>query len=111
MASVDRANWGLRRVLERWQLDQDVIIETIVVVNELLTNAVQHARTDWQLVVQPHGPLLHIAVTDGLVGPVPRTARPRPGRLSGLRLVNTIALRWGWQEHQTGKTVWAELVA
>jgi len=27
-----------------------------------------------------------------------------------LRLANTLALRWGWNEYATGKTVWAVLL-
>ena len=29
----------------------------------------------------------------------------------GLRLVNAVALRWGWQEQDAGKTVSAEFLA
>jgi hypothetical protein len=29
----------------------------------------------------------------------------------GLHVVNATALRWGWQERDTGKTVWAESLA
>jgi hypothetical protein len=30
---------------------------------------------------------------------------------SGLRLVNAVAMRWGWQEQDAGKTVWTEFSA
>jgi hypothetical protein len=31
--------------------------------------------------------------------------------VSGLQLVNALALHRGWDEHEPGKTVWADLLA
>jgi hypothetical protein len=33
------------------------------------------------------------------------------GYVSGLRVVNAVALRWGWTQHDKGKIVWAELLS
>jgi hypothetical protein len=41
--------------------------------------------------------------------PEARSVNPTAGNIGGLRLVTAIVFRWGWQENETGKTVWAEL--
>ena len=103
--------WGVRRVLEHWQVDEAVIDEAVSVVDELVGNVVQHARTPWRLAVELRGRMLHIAVDDGRVGPGPWSGKRAAGQVSGLRLVSALALRWGWDEHEAGKTVWADLLA
>jgi anti-sigma regulatory factor (Ser/Thr protein kinase) len=106
---VNRVRWGLSRVLQRWRLDDDAVIEAVLVADELVTNAVRHARTEWRLSVELRGRLLHIAVSDGMVGPDPE---PTPGGTRrGLRRVNALATRWGWEEQPWGKTVWAEMLS
>ena len=105
-ASISRVLHSVRQLLVRWRLPADVIDDAVLVVAELLTNVVEHARTPFLRVR-----MLYLAVEDGAVGPAP--AGPgcaSPGYLSGLRVVNAVALRWGWQQHQTGKTVWAAVL-
>ena len=41
--------------------------------------------------------------------PEARSVNPTTGNITGLRLVTAVVFRWGWQENETGKTVWAEL--
>ena len=94
-----------------WGLSEDVVEDADLVVGELMANVVAHARTQFRLSVQLREPLLRVSVSDRLVGvPDARSANPTAGRITGLRLVTSLAFRWGWQEHDTGKTVWAELV-
>jgi hypothetical protein len=53
-----------------------------------------------------------VAVEADRAGAASLEARePAVGSLSGLRLVNAVALRWGWHEQDDGKTVWAEFLA
>jgi anti-sigma regulatory factor (Ser/Thr protein kinase) len=99
-------------VLLRWRVREDVIDDVTLVVVELLDNVVRHTHSEFRLLVEFDEHRLYVAVEDDLAGPAPRpppisTGRPR----SGLRLVNAVALRWGWQEHDAGKTVWAEFLA
>jgi two-component sensor histidine kinase len=95
-------------LLGRWAVPDVVAEEVGVVVGELLANVVAHAQTTFRLEVKREGRLLHIAVEDGRVGVRP-VAQPNASvRLElGLRLVSALALRWGWDEHPRGKTVWA----
>ena len=71
MESADGVCWGLRQVLQRWRLTEAVITDAVVVASELIINAVEHARTDWALVVELRGRELYVAVEDDLVGSCP----------------------------------------
>ena len=87
-----------------------------LVMSELVTNAVEHARTEMTVVVSSRGAGVHLSVAD-LVATAPqvlRPARPRRGqpldeRGSGLRTVAATAVAWGTLPTRTGKLVWATL--
>jgi anti-sigma regulatory factor (Ser/Thr protein kinase) len=97
--------------LIRCGLDEDVIEDAVLVVAELLANVVVHARTPFRLSVRLGGPLLRVSVSDRRVGvPEAPSVNPTAGRIGGLRIITAVAFRWGWQEHETGKTVWAEII-
>jgi hypothetical protein len=110
-ASVGRVRHELHQVLTRWRLPEDIIDDALLVVSELLANVVEHARTPFRVVAELRIRVLHLAVHDHGVRPAPVGTGCAASRyVSGLRLVNAVALRWGWQEHETGKTVWAEFL-
>jgi Histidine kinase-like ATPase domain len=111
MEAAGRCRRQLQACLTRWGLDGEVVEDAVLVVAELLANVVVHAGTPFLLAARVQGPLLHLSVSDLRVG-APRTgsANPTAGRVGGLRLVTAVTFRWGWQEHETGKTVWAELI-
>jgi anti-sigma regulatory factor (Ser/Thr protein kinase) len=93
-----------------WGLGEDVVEDGALVVAELLANVVVHARTPLRLAVHLRRPLLRVSVSvsDRRAGvPEAGSANPTAGRISGLRLINAVVSRWGWQEHEAGKTVWA----
>ena len=99
-------------MLVRWRLHEDVIDDAVLVVAELLSNVADHARTPFRLVLELRVRLLHVSVEDQAGGRAPvGMGAAVSGRVSGLRVVNAVALRWGWQEHEAGKTVWAEFGA
>ena len=110
-ASAGRVRPEVRQVLVRWRLHEDVIDDAVLVVAELLSNVADHARTPFRLVLELRVRLLHVSVEDHAGGRAPvGMGAAVSGRVSGLRVVNAVALRWGWQEHEAGKTVWAEFV-
>jgi anti-anti-sigma factor len=85
-----------------------------VLLTELVTNAIRHGtRADgWvRLVVRELDQSLRIEVTDsGEVDGEPAIQTPRPDQVGGwgLRVVDSVATRWGVAtEH--GRTVWCEL--
>jgi Histidine kinase-like ATPase domain len=110
--AVGRVRRDLRCVLMRWRVREEVIDEVVMVVAELLDNVVRHARTGFCVLVELDERRLYVAVEDDLAGPAsPRTTKAAGAPRSGLRLVNAVALRWGWYERDAGKTVWAEFSA
>lgn len=94
----------------RWELPQ-LVWPASLVASELVSNAVQHARTMVSLQFAVRMRDLLIAARDGSAEvPVLRSAgagRPSGGR--GLKLVESLARRWGSLPTDGGKVVWAAL--
>ncbi|MEV4347982.1 ATP-binding protein [Actinoplanes sp. NPDC049596] len=98
--------WGLPELLHTSR----------TVMSELVTNVVEHARTEMTVVVSKRGPGLHMSVAD-LCPDLPhlikqsrvRRDRPLDERGLGLRLVDGAATAWGTLPTRTGKVVWATL--
>ena len=104
----------MRDVLQYWRLalpGQDVIDRAELLADELVTNAVVHARTPLRLQLKLHGDVLHIAVYDAsprLLRLVPDDPDDEDGR--GLRLVEQLATSWGVSRRPDGgKVVWCTL--
>lgn len=89
--------------------------DAILVVSELVTNAVMHAACEpgekIELVVEMRPNAVRLAITDrGRSDKAPTVRGPEyrgPGGL-GLRIVQTLARSWGF-EQRIGTLVWAEL--
>jgi anti-sigma regulatory factor (Ser/Thr protein kinase) len=84
----------------------------LLVVSELVTNAVLHGAEPIHVYVTNEADLLRIEVSDG-DGRVEQVAlqagaADRPGG-RGLTIVNSLATAWGTALHPNGKTVWAEI--
>lgn len=106
---------GLARTLVR-DACQDWAVpagDAVMVVNELVTNAIQHARTSCRVSVGLDRRGLHLAVRDGAPGTGVRTGPVAvdADRGRGLHLVVLLSTAWGVVEHPDGKTVWAILDA
>jgi len=97
-------------------LTAGTIDDALVMVSELVTNAVQHGKPDVTLRFWLRSDRLTVAVTDRGGGTVPRTNRV-PGRDQqsgrGLLIVDALAARWGVSrtDRAAGKTVWFDLAA
>lgn len=98
----------------------DLLADTIAVLAELVGNAIRHAdplpgdviRVAWRVRRETAGDLVSVQVTDG--GDDHRTPTLRPVALDavdgrGLRIVDTLAARWGVERDGLGQSVWAEL--
>jgi anti-sigma regulatory factor (Ser/Thr protein kinase) len=94
--------------LQRWHLD-DMIETASLVVSEVVTNAVIHARSDAELLLERTPAALRISVVDHGDGLSKRqgTAGSHGGR--GLLIVEALSSRWGTEPTDDGNRVWAEL--
>ena len=107
-----RIRRSLRATFAQWQLPVEAAENALLVVEELVANVVDHARTPFRLTVRHTGPSLRITVRDGS----PATLQPRPfharaGRGRGLQMIDALTSRWGCDRTAGGKTVWAVLPA
>jgi len=101
-----------RRALDSWGLNH-VTEDAVLLVSELVGNAVRHATndgSDLELELASAGTVLRIEVRDA----DPRSPHPRaPAGLDesgfGFVLVEALASEWGVTQTGTGKAVWAEL--
>ncbi|MFF4654717.1 SpoIIE family protein phosphatase [Streptomyces sp. NPDC001381] len=111
----------VRAALTEWGgVAEHLVGDAILVVSELVTNAVVHAGTDVELLcrLEEHpecGRAVVVEVSDHHPSRAPRDAPPEPpyetpeyGR--GLRLVATLADAWGVTYRRGAKTVWARLL-
>lgn len=84
--------------------------DVALIVSELASNAVRHARSPFAVHVTVEGPSVRIGVRDASnEGPrlVPASGMSETGR--GVATIAALSERWGTEEHPVGKTVWAEL--
>ena len=81
-----------------------------VLVSELASNAILHARTDFTVRVHDRTDVLRIEVSDGSAElPTKRDFGPDAITGRGLQLVDSVADRLGVESGPAGKTVWFEL--
>jgi CheY-like chemotaxis protein len=96
------ARWGCLPILDAAQL----------VVSELVTNALAHARSDCRLRLALVDSALRVEVTDrGSGSPDPLVATDRDEHGRGLLLVSAVAAAWGVETLPgAGKMVWAQIM-
>ena len=95
--------------LESWQAE-NLIENAALVVTELATNAVLHARSGFTVTMSLSPGVLRVSVEDGGHGAAARRASlPADESGRGLALVAALATRWDTAASVAGKTVWAEL--
>jgi anti-sigma regulatory factor (Ser/Thr protein kinase) len=95
-------------VLAGWGLTCD---DLPLLVSELATNAVLHARSDFEVSVARTGQRVRVAVFDQNTR-LPSFAVAPPDAYSGrgLMLLRQLATAWGVESHSdVGKTIWFEL--
>jgi len=101
--------------LARWSVGGEDVDAVRLVVSELVTNAVRHARASQSITLElsRHDDVVRVMVSDESTSP------PEPGDLTsqtaeggrGVELVDALADRWGSEPRRGGKTVWCELRA
>ena len=109
--SPGRARERVRLFIEENRLCEEPEI-ALLILSELVSNAVMHGAQPIQVVVSGEAGKLRIDVADG------DTRVPRPGLHfgdadgggRGLHIVNALSEQWGTTIHEHGKSVWAEVV-
>lgn len=92
--------------------DGDVGDVAELLVSELVSNAVLHARSEIEIAVTVLGNTVRVDVQDGSPrGVVRRRHRLDSATGRGLMLVDRMAASWGVQPREQGKVVWFEVVA
>ena len=110
-ASAATARQFVEDTLGAWGCD-DFLDAARLLVSELVTNAVLHARTDFELVLRVLRSGVRVEVRDGsAAAPVVRHYEDEAMTGRGLALVEQMATRWGVQPNGKGKTVWFEIGA
>lgn len=110
-AAIARARRFVTATLERWGYDE-VASDAAIVVSELATNAVLHARTAFHVSIGvTPGEGIRLAVHDASpTAPAPRLYSIASATGRGLGLVNALSSSWGTVPLPNRKAVWAELV-
>jgi anti-sigma regulatory factor (Ser/Thr protein kinase) len=102
----------VRELCSDWEIPQ-LLEPGEIVVTELVSNAVEHARSSCRLTTAYDGRGLHVGVRDFGAAVVPRVRliEVTAVRGRGLHIVTTLSSSWGVTEHADGKMVWANLAA
>jgi anti-sigma regulatory factor (Ser/Thr protein kinase) len=108
--SAGRARAFVRDVLQQWGCDHLVEL-TVLVANEVVTNAILHARTDVQVEVRLGQGCVRVEVSDRAdTEPVRRNTPDDATGGRGIALLDAMATRWGVDSlPDGGKRVWFEM--
>lgn len=114
-SSVSTVRRRLRSELCAAGVFEEIADDATVVISELISNALRHARPlpsgDIQVCWSHDDDLIHLAVSDGGAMTEPRLARTTLSSLGGrgLGIVEALADGWGVRHEEDGTTVWATL--
>lgn len=98
------------RVLQSWGCD-DIEDAVLLLVSELVTNAVIHARSDVEVVLRLRPARVRVEIVDAATDYVQRrdaASDDQSGR--GMALTEALAAAWGVDTLVAGKSVWFEVV-
>lgn len=107
-SSIPKSRSFVTATLEAWHLEY-LADRAVLLVSELATNAVLHARTPFRISM-----ILEDALTVEVSDQSEEIPRVEANRVDsehgrGLRLVSQFASDWGWRPDGDGKTVWFSL--
>jgi two-component sensor histidine kinase len=98
----------LRYLASLWAVTEDCADRILMIVNELVSNAIDHARTACHITVRRSESIVRVLVADD--SPLPPRIPPHDvnaARGRGLQMIKALSSRWGWTARHGGKTVWA----
>jgi hypothetical protein len=104
-----RARGIVVEVLRKWGHTEALVDRAAVVATELASNAVIHVGEPFSMKIRDGQSVVRISVSDNVaVPPVVRDAAPMARSGRGLKIVDSMASRWGVDSNGRGKAVWAE---
>ncbi|MDG6106203.1 ATP-binding protein [Dactylosporangium aurantiacum] len=104
------ARRSLQTTLFAWGFsDQDWLNAAILVVSELVANAVRHGGGCLALELRAHEAQVTICAADGSAVVPRRRDDPDGDSGRGLAIIEALSQRWGVENHQGGKRVWVLL--
>lgn len=109
-SSAGDARRFVRGALERWGCVEDVVDTILLLLSEVVSNAILHARTELEVSVAARPGRVRVEVVDGHAAPIRRrtsTEDAQSGR--GTELVEALAEAWGTDRLTSGKRVWFEV--
>ena len=110
-ASAGEARRFVVAALRDWDLE-DLGDTAALLVSELVTNAILHARSEVTVAVRALGDAVRVEVVDEADGvPFLRRASETATTGRGLALVDACARVWGVEPRPPGKAVWFDLEA
>ncbi len=84
--------------------------DVALLVSEVASNAVLHARSPFTVTVERSGSNLRVAISDNsAVLPVVKHLSDEATTGRGLRILGHLARAWGVEPGRSGKTVWFEI--
>jgi anti-sigma regulatory factor (Ser/Thr protein kinase) len=99
-------------VAETLGADTPRVADVALIVSEMVTNAVLHARTDVRVSIKRGPTTIRVEVADDSEsGPTLQHFTQQAATGRGLHLVEQLADRWGSEPRTGGKVVWFEVVA
>ncbi|MEU4350014.1 ATP-binding protein [Streptomyces sp. NPDC023838] len=115
--SVGRARVLLAEQARAWKVPDELTETAVLLLSELMTNAVRHGRAPADREVRARcvlgGDIFRVEVVDANATlPCPRPAGPDDESGRGLALVEALSDAWGAnpRPYGIGKTVWFELI-
>jgi anti-sigma regulatory factor (Ser/Thr protein kinase) len=94
--------------LRAWRASEPALDDAVLVANELVANAIVHAGTSAEIVLERRGIDLVVRVCDGTTSaPQLRASTPSSVGGRGLVVLDAVATEWGVEVVDAGKEVWA----
>src|ERR1700694_2994159 len=108
-APAEARRWG-ESVLDSWQV-RDHSDDVLLLVSELVNNAVRHCHSDVEVAVTQLNSAIHVEVFDDGAGQLPVLKAVGSSDLHGrgLHMVDAVAGHWGYREIPPRKAVWFDI--
>ncbi|HET9690279.1 MAG TPA: ATP-binding protein [Acidimicrobiales bacterium] len=108
-AAVSSARAFVAATLAAWDLD-DLAEVAVLLTSEVVTNAVRYAPGTVSVAIDDEREVRFEVGDESPVPPRLRAAGPGDEGGRGLRLLGSLAHRWGWRPRSSGKVVWFTLL-